>query len=71
MEQIGRYLVQYVFLGFIGPDGHICITPSSSGKIEMLKETNYQYADQKTNLPYATALEDDEVWRRDNLPEGE
>ncbi len=71
MEQIGCYLVQDDFLGFVGPDGSVWITPNSPKKTEMLKEAKYQYADRKINLPHTTALEDDLVWRRDNLPEGE
>ena len=71
MEQIGRYLVQDDFLGFVGPDGSVWITLNSPKKTEMLKEANYQYADRKINLPHSTALENDQEWRKANLSEGE
>ena len=70
-EQIGRYLVQEDYIGFVGPDGHIWITPNTQVKIELLKEANYQYVTQKINLPHTTSLEADEMWREDNLPKGE
>ncbi|MBN2288327.1 MAG: hypothetical protein JXQ83_03270 [Candidatus Glassbacteria bacterium] len=70
-EQVGRYLVEDDFLGFIGPDGHIWITPETPGKVELLKKANYEYANTKISLPHVGSLAEDAAWRDLYLPKGE
>jgi len=71
MEQIGRYLVQGDYLGFVGPDAHVWITPNSPEKVKLLKEANYEYATSRIVLPHTSVSEEDLNWRRASLPTGE
>ncbi|HUU29456.1 MAG TPA: hypothetical protein VM123_16765 [archaeon] len=70
-EQIGRYIEQGEFLGFVGPDGQIWITPNTPHKLEILRKANYDHATRRFVLPFSSDSEEDQGWRLENLPEGE
>jgi hypothetical protein len=70
-EQIGRYIIQDDFLGFVDPDGYLWITPNTPAKVKVLKKANYQYVSTRISVPHAEDQPEDITWREINLPKGE
>lgn len=70
-EQIGRYIIQNEWLGFVGPDGTVWITPNTPRKVDLLQKNKYEYASRRFPLPLSSDSNEDETWREANLPKGE
>lgn len=70
-ELIGSYILQGEWLGFVGPDGKVWITPHTEEKVEILKQENYQYSHRRFALPHTSEKSEDRDWRKEHLPSGE
>ncbi len=70
-EQLGRYLIQKEWIGIVGPDSQLWITPNTPSKVELLLQSGYEHATKRFPLPCSSDSEEDRAWRAENLPQGE
>ena len=71
IQHIGKFVSRNKVLAFVRENGYFYVTPVVSWKIKVLKDAGYREPDELIRIPYGSGSDDDKLWLRNYLPEGE
>lgn len=71
IQLIGHYFSRSGLTCFICEDGYFYVTPTTPWKEEALRKAGYNLPDHLIKIPYGSQTDEDILWLKSNLPEGE